>query len=248
MNALYDRRSPLGLFATSIDVMTGQWKSNRATIGPFVDSFLEYLWDSWQLLGDPAAKRMYDAATAAVLKHQQVWQDGTLWFADVDFRTGRQLGTSQSALASFYGGLLAQGGAPREGAAYTESWAGVQDRLGIVPEGYDFAKRAPRSSGNALYPELADAAFNLWLLDRNDRWRQLLRTHYLAMKRWQKARYGYTVLSSVETRRQGDRCPGNCCSEQMKYYYLAFAESPRFYYKKNYLSTEGNVLFGFRRG
>lgn len=247
VTALFERRTPLGLFATAIDVNTGEWRSNRASIGPLADSFYEYLWDSWQLLGDAASKRMYETATAAILNHQQVWQGGALWFADVDFQTGRALDSSQSELAAFYGGLLAQGGARREGAAYTESWAAVQDRFGVVPEAYDFKTGAAKRDANGLVPELADAAFNLWLLDRGDRWRQILRTHYLNMKRWQKARYGYTVLSNVTSKRQGDRCPGYWWSEQMKYYYLAFADTPRFDYRRNYLSTEGNVLLGFKR-
>ncbi len=248
VTALFERRSPLGLFATAIDVNTGEWKSNRATIGPMADSFYEYLWDSWQLLGDAASKRMYDTATAAILKYQQVWQGGALWFADVDFQTGKALSSDQDSLAAFFGGLLAQGGHAREGAAYTASWARVLDQYGVLPETYDFRAGRAKKKANWLVPELADAAFNLWLLDRQDRWRQILRSHYLNMKRWQKARYGYTQLSDVETKRQADRCPGYWWSEQMKYYYLAFAETARFDYRRNYLSTEGNVLLGFKRG
>ena len=44
-----------------------------------------------------------------------------------------------------------------------------------------------------------------------------------------------------------DSCPGYWWSEQMKYYYLIFSDTPRFDYKQNYLSTEGNVLQGFKR-
>ena len=70
------------------------------------------------------------------------------------------------------------------------------------------------------------------------------------MKRWSKARFGYTDLADVTTtpKRQADHCPGYWWSEQMKYYYLLFSDTPRFDYLKNYLSTEGNVLLGFRRG
>ena len=32
-----------------------------------------------------------------------------------------------------------------------------------------------------------------------------------------------------------------------KYSYLLFSDTPRFDYARNYLSTEGNVLLGFRR-
>lgn len=33
----------------------------------------------------------------------------------------------------------------------------------------------------------------------------------------------------------------------MKYYYLLFSDTPQFDYRRNYLSTEGNVLLGLRR-
>jgi mannosyl-oligosaccharide alpha-1,2-mannosidase len=248
--ALFDRRSRLDLVATQIDVRNGEWRDRRATIGSYCDSFFEYLWDSWQLLGDAESKHMYDVCTAAILKHQQTWKDGSLWFADVDFESGRMVSTEQDELASFYGGLLGQGGAMKLGAACTDSWARVQTKFGILPEGYDYAKGEATQKGNALRPELADAAFNLWLLDRKPRWRAIGRDHFLAMKRWNKARYGYTDLADVtsDPKRQADHCPGYWWSEQMKYYYLLFSDTPRFDHHHNYLSTEGNVLLGFRRG
>ncbi len=249
MIAVFERRSPLDLVATKIDVLSGAWRSRTATIGSYCDSFFEYLWDSWQLFGDAECKRMYDVCTAAILKHQQVWQDHELWFADVDFETGAVVSTEQDELASFYGGLLGQGGALRQGAAYTESWSKVQARYGILPEGYDYATSRPTQVTNALRPELADAAFTLWLIDRQPRWREIGRIHYEAMKRWNKARYGYTDMADVTAtpKRQADHCPGYWWSEQMKYYYLLFADTPRFDYSDNYLSTEGNVLKGLRR-
>ncbi|WBO21387.1 glycoside hydrolase family 47 protein [Sphingomonas abietis] len=248
--ALFARRSRLDMVATQIDVLTGAWRSRTATVGSYCDSFFEYLWDGWQLFGDAECKRMYDICTAAILRHQPRWQRGRLWFADVDFETGATVSTVQDELASFYGGLLGQGGAMREGAAYTESWAGVQARFGVLPEGYDYATGAAAQPTNALRPELADAAFNLWLLDRDERWREIGRDHFLAMKRWNKAAYGYTDLADVTSvpKRQADHCPGYWWSEQMKYYYLLFADTPRFDYRTNYLSTEGNVLLGFRHG
>ena len=64
-----------------------------------------------------------------------------------------------------------------------------------------------------------------------------------------RAPYGFTIIDDITASpmKQGDLCPGYWWSEQMKYYYLLFSDTPRFDYKKNYLSTEGNVLLGFRR-
>lgn len=249
VKALFERRSKLDLVATQIDVVTGEWRSRRATVGSYCDSFFEYLWDGWQLLGDAECRHMYDVCTRAILRHQQAWHGGSLWFADVDFETGAIVSTEQDELASFYGGLLAQSGAHRQGAAYAESWAKVQDRYGVLPEGFDYAKGTATEVTNALRPELADSCLNLWLLDRNPRWREIARAHFLAMRRWNKAAYGYADLADVtsDPKRQADHCPGYWWSEQMKYYYLLFSDTPRFDYRRNYLSTEGNVLLGFRR-
>jgi mannosyl-oligosaccharide alpha-1,2-mannosidase len=245
--AMYQRRSPIGLLADKIDALTGAWLSNRATIAPPSDSYYEYLWDSWQLFGDAECKAMYDSCTAAILRNQVKDVQGQLWLVDVHFGTGVQLSSEQDELASFYGGLLAQGGAGATGAAYTRAWASVQTRFGILPEGYDFATGKPLFVTNALRPELADAAFNHWLLDRRPEWRMLGRDHYLAMKRWNKAKYGYADMADVTTKKQADHCPGYWWSEQMKYYWLLFSDTPRFDYQRNYLSTEGNVLLGFKR-
>ena len=249
VQALFDRRSKLDLLADGVHAETGAWLTRRATVGPPCDSFYEYLWDGWDLLGDRDLRRMYEVCTRAILRRQPETVAGRLWIADVDFETGERLGREQDELASFYGGLLAQGGDGRMGAAVTRSWATLQDRYGVLPEGYDYGRDAVTSPRNSLRPELADAAFNHWLIDRDPRWREIGRTHFLNMKRWNRAPYGYADLADVtqEPKLQRDHCPGYWWSEQMKYYWLLFSDTPRFDYRRNYLSTEGNVLRGFRR-
>jgi mannosyl-oligosaccharide alpha-1,2-mannosidase len=248
--AMFDRRSKLDLLADKIDALTGEWLSKRATIGPPSDSFYEYLWDGWQLFGDRDCKRMYDTLTAAILRHQRDVFEGRLWYADVDFETGARINREQDELSSFYGGLLHQGGNPAEGKAYTASWTWLQDKFGVLPEGYDLDSGRVTYKTNSLRPELADAAFNHWLLDRDERWRHLCETHFRNMQASSRAAYGYTDLKDVTIapKTQADHCPGYWWSEQMKYYWLIFADTPRFDYRRNYLSTEGNVLLGLKRG
>ena len=246
--ALFARRSKISLLADSIDCMTGAWKSRRATIGPPSDSYYEYLFDGWDLLGDPDCLRMYRTCTAAILRYQPVRRGPNLWFANVDFESGRPVDSEQDELGSFYGGLLAQGGHNDYGAPHTRSWARVEGRYGVLPESIDYTDMRALSVTNDLRPELADAAFNHWLLDRREAWRHICRDHFLAMKHWNKARYGYADLADVTRKTQSDHCPGYWWSEQMKYYYLIFADTPRVDYRRLYLSTEGNVLRGLRRG
>jgi mannosyl-oligosaccharide alpha-1,2-mannosidase len=247
--SMFERRSRIGLLADAIDCMTGAWKSRRATIGPPSDSYYEYLFDGWDLLGDHDCLRMYRTLTTAILKYQRVLRGPNLWFANVDFETGKPLDSEQDELGSFYGGLLAQGGDNGFGVAHTRTWARVQARYGVLPESIDSTDMTALSKSNALRPELADAAFNHWLLDRREEWRHICRDHFLAMKRWNKARYGYADLSDVTAnpKVQSDHCAGYWWAEQMKYYYLIFADTPRVDYKRLYLSTEGKILRGISK-
>ncbi len=247
--AMFDRRSKIDLLADKIDVRTGQWLSRQATVGPPSDSYYEYLWDAWQLLGDADHKHWYDVCTAAILKHGKDVVDGRLWFPRIDYETGKILNHHQSELDAFYGGLLGQGGDMQDGRAYTLAWAVVQDKFGVIPEGFDYVTFKETAPSNALRPELADAAFNLWLLDGDELWRRLCRRHFMNMKTNNKTAYGYSGVIDVTKNPMtlDDSCPGYWWSEQMKYYYLIFSDTPRFDYKTNYLSTEGNVLLGFKR-
>jgi len=247
-SALFERRSRIGLVADTIDIDTGQWRSRRASIGPPTDSYFEYLWDGWQLFGDADFKHWYDVHTEAILKYQSQRVDGQLWFAQVDFETGAVLDHHQSELAAFYAGLLGQGGDILDANAYLASWAAAQQRYRVLPEGYDFLRAVPDRVTNELRPEFVDSCLNLFLMDPQERYRQLARAHFEAMKATSRAPFGFTIIDDIGTNpmKQGALCPGYWWSEQMKYYWLLFSGTERFDYAHNYLSTEGNVFVGLR--
>jgi len=247
--ALYERRSKIDLIPDEVNVVTGAFPSRRASVGPPSDSYYEYLWDGWRLTGDARFRDAYRTLTDAILAHQRRTIGGRLWFVDVDYETGRPLETRQSELAAFYAGLLAEGGDGAIGQLHMASWAAAQERFGVVPDEFDAASWAVTDPGNPLRPEIADSALTLWLTDRNERWRHLARAHFLIMKRRQKVAHGYSGLEDVRIAGSyDDSCPGFWWSEQMKYYWLLFADAKRFDYgPAHYLSTEGNILRGVRR-
>jgi mannosyl-oligosaccharide alpha-1,2-mannosidase len=248
MLALYERRSPLGLIGDTIDVETGKWLSSRATIAPPSDAYYEYLWDTWRLTGDTRLRDAYATLTAAVKAHLADHSTGQLWFANVDFKTGKTIDLAQSVLSAFYAGLLSEGGDHAAGVANMHAWLGAQGTFGVIPESFDPTDWSIGNPAGALRPELADSALTLWLADRSDEWRHAARLHFELMKANQKAPHGYSGLTDITKAGSfDDDCPGYWWSEQMKYYWLIFSDCPRFDYRDNYLSTEGNVFKGFVR-
>jgi len=249
MKHALDRRSKIGLMAANIDARTGEYISRAASIDVYADSFYEYLWDAWELFGDQDCKRWARECVDAQLVHQAKRYDGRLWFPMVDYETGVVLNTAQSELAAYYAGLLGQVGHKKEGDDYLASFTEMQATFGVIPESIDVTTRQPRRKHTGLRPEYPDACLNLWLLDRDERYRQLAALHYREMKATSRAAFGYTALKDITTRpmTQGDNCPGYWWSEQMKYYYLLFSDTPRIDYGRLQLSTEANVLRGFRK-
>ncbi|HVL40509.1 MAG TPA: glycoside hydrolase family 47 protein [Brevundimonas sp.] len=249
MKHALDMRSDKGLMAANIHAETGQFTSRNASIDVYADSFYEYLWDSWEMFGDAEMKRWAEECTGAMIAHQGRRYEGRLWFPMVDYETAEVTGTSQTVLGGYLAGLLGQVGRRAEGNDFLASYTGMQNRYTIIPESIEVTTGTARSKRTGLRPEFADACLNLWLGDRDERYRALTATHYRAMKETSKTAYGYTSLADITTRpmTQGDNCPGYWWSEQMKYYYLMFAEPRRVDLGKLVLSTEANVLRGFVR-
>jgi mannosyl-oligosaccharide alpha-1,2-mannosidase len=250
LKAVYDRRSPLDLVGTEINIETGEWTNPSARVDPPVDSFFEYLWDGWDLFGDRDLKRWYDVLTAAILRHEAEVYNGHLWFHRTNMTTGVLESRRTSELTSFYAGLLGQSGHLREGEAYFDSWTSMLDTFELLPEGLDYGTATATSPGNQLRPEYVDSAFNLWLITGKERYRDLAHEYYLRQKRNSRAGGAWTIITDVTTRpmTQGDLTSGYWWSEQMKYWYLMFGAARRFDYRDNYLSTEGNVFRGLRSG
>ena len=249
MKHALDRRSDIGLMAANIHAETGDFISRNASIDVYADSFYEYLWDSWALFGDADMKAWAQETTDAILAHQAKRYDGRLWFPMVDFETGQPTGTSQTELGAYLAGLLGQVGRKAEGDDFLDSYTEMQATWTIIPESIDVTTRQPRTKRTGLRPEYPDACLNLWLGDRDDRYRALSAIHYRNMKATSRAPYGYTALADITARpmTQGDNCPGYWWSEQMKYYWLLFSDCRRVDYDQLQLSTEANVLRGFVR-
>jgi mannosyl-oligosaccharide alpha-1,2-mannosidase len=252
--AVFDRRSPLNLVGTTLNIETGAWVDPTASVHPPVDSYFEYLFDGWDLFHDRDFKAWFDLLNGASVAHEAVFlrqpgQREHLWFARVDMNTGVLGSLRQVELTAFYAGLLGQAGNFALGNAYLDSWTSLLGRYRVLPEVVDPLSGVATGKGNALRPEYVDSCFNLWLLTRDERYRRLAFAYYLRQKADSRVPNGWTVIDDVTTTpaTHGDLTSGYWYSEQMKYWYLMFSGTNRFDYRNNYLSTEGNVFRGVRR-
>ena len=246
------KRSQLDLLGTYFDVERGEF-STTDDVGPDApaDSFFEYLWGGWQMLGIAQSREWYRMLTDALLKYCSVHANGHLWFRTVNYQTGAPAGdTSLNELSAFYAELVAKGGNRDVGSAFYDSWTSVLDRYTLIPETIDYTTLAVVDPRYAMRPEYANSAFDLWFLTHDEKYRRTAYEYFTALRANCRVPNGYTTIKDVRTRPMtlDDHFPAYSFSENFKYLYLMFAGSPRFDGANYYLNTEGKILRGFRRG
>lgn len=244
------KRSSLDLMGTSLNVETGAWAdSTDEAPNPPVDSYYEYLWGGWALLGDRDCRDWFGLLNKALTKYSAETYQGHTWYKQVDFQTGALVGRQQSELAAFWSEVLNAAGDHSLGAAYHRSWTAVLDRYPVLPEEIDYTTFAATSAGNQFRPEYVNGCFDLWFQTHNPFYSSTAWQYFEGMRDNARVPGGYTIINDVTTSpmQLGDLFPAYGFAENFKYLYLIFADSPRFDGRNYYLSTEGKVLKGLRR-
>lgn len=246
-----EKRSALNLLGTNFDIEKGEFMDHE-DVAPDepVDSFYEYLWGAWQMLGIAKARDWYRTLTDAIIKNKAVRVNGQLWFRDCDYVTGAPMGkTVLTELSAFYAELVAKGGDREIGEAFYDSWTDVLNRYELIPEEIDYSNLSITSPVYGMRPEYPNSSFDLWFLTHNEKYRRTGYQYFQALRKNCRVPNGYTTLKDIRTRPMalGDHFPAYSFSENFKYLYLMFADAPRFDSKNYYLNTEGKIMRGMRK-
>jgi mannosidase alpha-like ER degradation enhancer 2 len=216
VTALFERRSPLGLVGSRINVETGEWLDLRSHVGGGIDSYYEYLYKTWRLFGDEDFHAMWTTSIAAVHRHVA---DGD-WYGVADMQTGERLATRFGALQAFFPGLLAiSGDLPRAG----RLMAAIERFGGLVPEAFDYASGSVLSPAYELRPEVIESAFYLYRATGEERYRAFGTAYFDALEHATRCDAGYAALADIRSGERKDRMHSFLLAETFKYAYLLSA-------------------------
>ncbi|MGH9882737.1 MAG: glycoside hydrolase family 47 protein, partial [Pyrinomonadaceae bacterium] len=162
----YNRRSPLGLVGTRINVETGAWTNTDSHISAEIDSYYEYLLKSWLLFGDADCMRMWLQSFAAINKYLADETKGTvpseLWYGHADMSTGRRTATTYGALDAFFPAVLALSGDLNRAKRLQASSMVMWMKHGVEPEEMDYRTGEVKSAGYPLRPEIVESTYYLY--------------------------------------------------------------------------------------
>jgi mannosidase alpha-like ER degradation enhancer 2 len=169
---IYQRRSPIGLVGTWINVETGVWTDTDSHISGAIDSYYEYLLKCWLLFGDEDCHRMWRDSIAAINKYlaDEIRPAPSfpgpplkeLWYGHTDMNTGKRTATIYGALDAFFPAVLALSGDLDRARNLQESSFKMWSLNHIEPEEFDYQKNQIVHAGYPLRPEIVESTYYLY--------------------------------------------------------------------------------------
>lgn len=239
---LYNRRSPLGLVGSGINVETGKWTDVTSHIGGGIDSYYEYLLKGWLLFGDKDCEQMWKTSIEAINKYVAEEASTGFWYGQVDMNTGKRTGHTFGALDAFLPGELALSGDLDRARRLEDSAFKMWTTFGIEPELIDYSTMKVAYNGYDLRPEIIESAYYLFHFTKDPRYLEMGHIFYDSLVKYCRTNTGYAALKNVETKEKEDRMESFFLAETLKYLYLLFAPPDALDLKTHVFNTEAHPI------
>jgi mannosidase alpha-like ER degradation enhancer 2 len=238
----YNRRSPLGLIGTNINVETGKWTNTDSHISAEIDSYYEYLLKCGILFDDADCKKMWAEGIAAINKYLADEPRGELWYGHADMNTGKRTETTSGALDAFFPAMLALGGDLPRAKRLQESSFKMWNQNGIEPEVFNYMTEKVEHGGYPLRPEIVESTYYLYQYTKDPKYLAMGKSMWDDFVKYCKTDEGYAALKSVVTKEKSDSMQSFLFAETFKYFYLLFAPDKTLNFKKTIFNTEAHPV------
>ena len=240
--AVYDRRSPIGLVGSTINVETGKWVDPTSHISGGIDSYYEYLLKCSILFQDKDCERMWKSSIVAINKYVADQTPRGLWYAQVNMNTGAKISTHYGALDAFFPAVLALSGDLTRAEQLQQSSYKMWTTWGIEPEEFDYSTMKITYPGYELRPEIIESAYYLYFLAGKPLYLDMGKTFADSLDKYCHTETGFAALVSVESKQQRDDMESFFLAETLKYLYLLYAPKSTLDLHKVVFNTEAHPI------
>ena len=239
---VYNRRSPIGLVGSTINVETGKWIDPTSHISGGIDSYYEYLLKCSILFHDKDCESMWKTSIAALNQYVADPTPTGLWYKQVNMNTGAPVSTHYGALDAFFPAVLALSGDLDRAKALQESSYKMWTTFGVEPEELDYSTMKITYPGYELRPEIIESTYYLYYFTGDSRYLDMGRTFFDSLQKYCRTDVGYAALLSVETKEKRDDMESFFLAETLKYLYLLYAPKSTLDLRKVVFNTEAHPM------
>jgi len=239
---LYNRRSPIGLVGSGINVKSGKWTDPVSHIGGGIDSYYEYLLKASLLFDDKDCARMWKTSIEAVNKYLADQAPNGFWYGQADMNSGARVGTHFGALDAFLPGTLALSGDLERARNLEDSAYKMWTTFGIEPEEINYRTMKIDYEGYALRPEIIESAYYLHHFTNDPKYLSMGQTFFESLTKYCRTDVAYAALSNVEKKTKKDEMESFFFAETLKYLYLLYAPAETLDLKNVVFNTEAHPI------
>ena len=239
---LYNRRSPIGLVGSSINVKTGEWTDPVSHISGGIDSYYEYLLKAWLLFDDEDCERMWKTSIEAINKYLADKAPTGFWYGQANMNTGARVGTDFGSLDAFFPGTLALSGDLDRARKLEDSAYKMWTTFGIEPEEMNYSTMKISSEGYELRPEIIESAYYLHHFTNDPRYLEMGKTFFDSLVKYCRTDVAYAALSNVERKTKKDEMESFFFAETLKYLFLLYAPADTIDLKTMVFNTEAHPI------
>ena len=239
---LYNRRSPIGLVGSWINVETGKWTNTSSHVGGGIDSYYEYLVKAWILFGDKECKTMADESMKAINLYVADSIRSGFWYGQVDMNTGKRTGTTFGSLEAFMPALLCLTNDISRAKKVQQSCYTMWNLYNIEPEEINYATMNVTSKEYVLRPEIIESAYYLYHYTGDVQYCKIGEKIYRDLVHYCRNDVGYASLKNVITKEKSDEMESFFFAETMKYLYLLLEPSGTLSLDSVVFNTEAHPI------
>ena len=239
--AVFSRRSDIGLPGEFIDVESGDWVGEQwHHLQAGVDSYYEYMYKSWLLLGDPDIKAMWDTSKKLIDRYLTDDFQGQRFYTIVDMHNGEVLKRSVSLYDAFWPAIQGLSGDLENAQKTQHTWHWLWQKWGLLPTRYHYGEDRIEYANSELNPEIIESAYYLHQLTGKDEYLQMVKVYWQDMYNCCRNATAFHSVENVVDKESKDYLATYFYAETLKYFYLAFIGEEGFKFDEHIFNTEAH--------
>ncbi|KAL5281282.1 EDEM3 family protein [Megaselia abdita] len=221
MDALWKLRNRgSDLMGTVLNVNSGDWVRRDSGVGAGIDSYYEYLFKSYVLLGNEKYLNRFNRHYDAIMKYIS---EGPMLLDVLMHRPHAKSRNFMDSLLAFWPGLQVLSGDLKPAVQTHEMLYQVMQLHNFIPEAFTVDFQVHWSQ-HPLRPEFIESTYFLYKATKDHHYLQVGKKALKALQKYAKVPCGYAAVNDVRTGKHEDRMDSFVLSETIKYLYLLFAE------------------------
>ncbi|THD27595.1 alpha-1 2-Mannosidase [Fasciola hepatica] len=227
LNYLWKQRSRYSnLVGRVINVQSGEWIRRESGIGAGIDSYYEYLFKAYILLGETVYLHRFHTHYSAVKRYMSGPHSAKFPFLFLDVNMhhpSERVRTFMDALFAFWPGLQVLSGDVKPAIALHEFLFQVYKRNKLLPEAFTPDLNVHWGE-HLLRPEFIESTYLLHQATGDPYYLDVGVQMVNDLEQYARVPCGYAAIQDVRTMQHQDRFDSFVLAETFKYFYLLFSE------------------------